>query len=182
MIYTCSIDTPLGTMTASAEEGTLTGLWFVGQKYYPPKTDAWLVEPDYAVFEALRVWLTGYFSGGDSLPHLPLNPRGTPFQKAVWTILLAIPCGQVMTYGEIANQIAAARGMPSMSAQAVGGAVGHNPISILIPCHRVVGADKSLTGYAGGLDKKKSLLLLEHADLTLYEAYYRVNTLTTETE
>lgn len=165
MIYTCSINTPLGTMTASAKEETLTGLWFEGQKYYPSSTDTWLVEPEYTVFEALRAWLTVYFAGGDCFSHLRLHPQGTPFQKTVWDILMRIPYGHVMTYGGIADQIASMRGISSMSAQAVGGAVGHNPISILIPCHRVVGADKSLTGYAGGLEKKKALLQLEHADL-----------------
>jgi methylated-DNA-[protein]-cysteine S-methyltransferase len=166
MIYTCRIDTPLGAITASAENEALTGLWFVGQKYYPARTDTWVLAPDHPVFATLRVWLSHYFSGMESLPGLRLEPQGTPFQKAVWDILLKIPFGQITTYGEIAKKIAAARGLPSMSAQAVGGAVGHNPISILIPCHRVVGSNKSLTGYAGGLDKKKALLLLEHVNLT----------------
>ena len=96
----------------------------------------------------------------------PLHPAGTPFQRAVWDILRAIPYGQTMTYGAIAAQLAAQRGVPRVSAQAVGGAVGRNPISILVPCHRVVGADGSLTGYAGGVDKKLALLTLEGADLT----------------
>lgn len=165
MIYTCTIATPLGSMTAAAGEGALMGLWFVGQKYYPQKTDTWVEDPSYHVFEILRVWLTGYFAGKKNLTAPLLNPQGTPFQKTVWDILLQIPYGRVTTYGEIAKKLAAARGLTSLSAQAVGGAVGHNPISLLIPCHRVVGADKSLTGYAGGLEKKEALLLLEQADL-----------------
>ena len=167
MIYTCTIDTPLGAMTASAEKGALTGLWFIGQKYYPSKTGTWIDESDYPVFETLRVWLADYFSGRDCISDLQLEPQGTPFQKNVWEMLLKIPFGQVTTYREIAKKLALTRGLSSMSAQAVGGAVGHNPISILIPCHRVVGSNRSLTGYAGGIDKKKDLLQLEHVDLTL---------------
>jgi methylated-DNA-[protein]-cysteine S-methyltransferase len=173
MIYTCTVNTPLGNMTASAEEGALTGLWFIGQKYYP-ETGAWKIQPDYPPFAALRLWLKEYFArrspplenplspGGDGLR---LNPRGTAFQRAVWEILLTIPYGQLSTYGKIAGQIAAARGRLFRPAQAVGGAVGHNPISILIPCHRVVGSTGSLTDYAGGIEKKKALLQLEGREL-----------------
>lgn len=164
MIYTCKIDTPLGDMVASAEEGALTGLWFVGQKYFPSKTDTWACRPDYTVFEELRVWLSGYFLRRFSKPGLKLDPHGTAFQKAVWNILLEIPPGKTLTYGEIAKRLASRQGLSSMSAQAVGGAVGHNPISILIPCHRVIGSGGSLTGYAGGLDKKMYLLKLEQKE------------------
>jgi len=169
MIYTCTIDTPLGPITASAENEALTGLWFIGQKYYPLRTAEWINDPEYPVFAVLRRHLADYFSGKDNRncwPDLPLAPVGTPFRQAVWNLLLKIPFGQVTTYGEIAKCLARSQGLPSMSAQAVGGAVGHNPISILIPCHRVVGSDKTLTGYAGGLDKKASLLHLEGANLT----------------
>jgi methylated-DNA-[protein]-cysteine S-methyltransferase len=173
-IYTCTVDTPLGAMTASAGDDALTGLWFIGQKYYP-QTAGWTDKPDYPPFAVLRAWLETYFAGKSPPPiegRLPargagdlllprLNPWGSDFQKAVWEQLLLIPYGKSSTYGEIAKKIAAVRGLPSMSAQAVGGAVGHNPISILIPCHRVLGAGGSLTGYAGGLDKKKALLRLE---------------------
>lgn len=165
MIYTCTIDTPLGATTASAESGALTGLWFVGQKYYPAKLDTWVPEPDYPVFVALRAWLAAYFKGMAGSPNLRLAPQGTAFQRGVWEMLLEIPLGQVTTYGEIAKKIATARGVSTISAQAVGGAVGHNPISILIPCHRVVGSNQTLTGYAGGLDKKAALLRLEGVDL-----------------
>lgn len=161
--YTCTLDTPLGPITASAENSALTGLWFVGQKYYPTETEPWINDPDHAVLVALRSWLTNYFAGNGGSFEMALEPKGTPFQKTVWDILLKIPHGQVTTYGQIAKEIAAAKGLSSMSSQAVGGAVGHNPISIIIPCHRVVGSDGRLTGYAGGMDKKLALLKLEHA-------------------
>lgn len=163
--YTCTIDTPLGTMTASAENEALTGLWFIDQKHYPTKADTWVYNPDYSVFKMLRTWLSDYFSGKYPVPSLNLNPKGTPFRRAVWDILLEIPTGEVTTYGKIAKKLAVNKNLPSMSAQAVGGAVGHNPISILIPCHRVIGSNGSLTGYDGGLDKKVTLLQLEHVDL-----------------
>lgn len=161
MVYKCKIDTPLGAMLAAAKNEALTGLWFIGQKYFPSKTKTWVSEPDYAVFQTLRAWLADYFAGKNNKPEVPIGPPGTLFQRAVWDILLTIPFGQTTTYGEIAGKIAAARGLPSMSAQAVGGAVGHNPISILIPCHRVIGSNGSLTGYAGGVKRKEALLRLE---------------------
>ncbi|MFZ7102491.1 MAG: methylated-DNA--[protein]-cysteine S-methyltransferase [Peptococcaceae bacterium] len=171
MIYTSNISTPLGAMTASAEGSALTGLWFTGQKYYPSETGTWVNEPEYPVFEILRTWLVNYFAGNGCEPLPDLELKGTSFQKAVWQILLEIPYGRITTYGGIAKKLAAARGLSSMSAQAVGGAVGHNPVSILVPCHRVIGADGSLTGYAGGLEKKKALLRLEQADLTLIKTH-----------
>lgn len=161
MIYRCQIDTPLGSITAAAEQDTLTGLWFEGQKYYPSQSDQWTDYSEHEVFKALRLWLTDYFEGKDEKIMLKLCPKGTPFQRAVWDMLLEIPFGQMTTYGEIAKKIAQQKGVATMSAQAIGGAVGHNPISILIPCHRVVGAKKNLTGYAGGLDKKEALLKIE---------------------
>ncbi|HSW56796.1 MAG TPA: methylated-DNA--[protein]-cysteine S-methyltransferase [Dehalococcoidales bacterium] len=163
--HSCRLDTPLGTVFASAVGEALTGLWFNGQKYIPHNWDSLNFEPDYPVFVKLRAWLAGYFSGSDIPPDLPLAPQGTPFQKAVWNILLEIPHGQVTTYGAIARKIAAGRQIAVMSARAVGQAVGHNPIAILIPCHRVIGANRSLTGYAAGLDRKRYLLNLEHIDL-----------------
>lgn len=162
MIYT-NINSPLGTMTAAAEDHKITGLWFHGQKYFPQNTNAWKYEPEHPVFVSLHQWLEEYFKGNKNLTLPDVQPNGTDFQKAVWEILLQIPYGSVMTYGEIAKKIAAARGQNTMSAQAVGGAVGHNPVSILIPCHRVVGTSGSLTGYAGGLERKKALLQLEQA-------------------
>ncbi len=164
-VYSCTFATPLGDVTASAAAEALTGLWFNGQKYYPVNTTTWVNEPDHPVFTRLRTWLSRYFRGIRTAPDVLLEPKGTTFQRAVWNMLLEIPYGQVTTYGEIARKIAASRDLHSMSAQAVGGAVGHNPISILIPCHRVVGADGGLTGYAGGLDKKEALLRLERVGL-----------------
>ena len=165
MIYT-NLKSPLGDITASAEKAAITGLWFDGQKYYPADKGTWTHEPDHPVFIKLRHWLEEYFAGKRNTALPDLEPKGTAFQKAVWEILLEIPYGRVTTYGEIAKKLASIKGLNSMSAQAVGGAVGHNPISILIPCHRVVGANGSLTGYAGGLEKKEALLHLEQADLT----------------
>ena len=165
MIYTCSIDTPLGAMTAALKDEALVGLWFIGQKYYPRQFNEWIYAPDQPIFEDLQNYLADYFAGKSRTFDARLNPQGSPFQKMVWNILLTIPLGQVATYGQIAKCMALKRGLASMSAQAVGGAVGHNPIGILIPCHRVVGFDGSLTGYAGGLDKKKALLQIEKVNL-----------------
>lgn len=166
-VYTCSVDSPLGTLTAAAENSAITGLWFVGQKYYPARISHWVENENYPIFVALRNWVAGYFSGETDLPELLLAPNGTEFQKIVWNLLLEIPYGKTTTYGEIAGKVAAQMGLSSMSSQAVGGAVGHNPVSILIPCHRVVGSNRSLTGYAGGLDRKEALLKLENPDLPL---------------
>lgn len=163
-IYVCQLETPLGPATAEAGADALTGFWFNQQKYFPKKNANWQEAPDHHVFAALRKWLDLYFAGKKpplNLGGLALSPKGTDFQKAVWQILLEIPLGGFTTYGTIASQLAEKQGLKSMSAQAVGGAVGHNPISVLIPCHRVLGSDGSLTGYAGGLDKKKALLRLE---------------------
>jgi len=168
MIYTSIIDTPLGAATVSAEDGALTGFWFIGQKYYPQHTAAWVGDPSYPTFAALRDWITDFFAGKETVVTFPLAPKGTPFQQAVWDILLQIPYGELTTYGTIAKQLAKQQGLPSMSAQAVGGAVGHNPISLLIPCHRVVGSNGSLTGYAGGIDKKTALLELEQSNSFLF--------------
>jgi methylated-DNA-[protein]-cysteine S-methyltransferase len=161
MKRTCRIETPLGEMIAMAEGDALAGLWFVGQKYAPQDMAAWKQDGDHPVLAELRRQLAAYFSGQLSVFDLPLDPKGTPFQRAVWALLRTIPPGRVVTYGALARQVAAQREGRIPSAQAVGGAVGHNPISIVIPCHRVVGADGTLTGYAGGLDRKAALLELE---------------------
>ncbi len=154
----------LGDILLTADEIGLTGLWFDGEKHLtenPPKH----TEKETPILEETRRWLDIYFSGRepDFLP--PLHPVGTPFRQDVWEILLQLPYGRTTTYGAIAKQIAEKRGIKKMSAQAVGGAVGHNEISIIIPCHRVVGANGSLTGYAGGIDKKVELLKLERIDV-----------------
>lgn len=162
----CPYASPLGPVTVSACDGAVSGLWFDGQKYDRRTLPAGARQGRLEVHSACFRWLDEYFAGKrpDFLP--PLEPEGTAFQKAVWAILLRIPYGETMTYGEIAAELAAERGLPRMSAQAVGGAVGHNPISILIPCHRVVGTGGSLTGYAGGLSKKQALLRLEGVDVS----------------
>ena len=160
----CSIQTPLGEMIALAEQGELCGLWFVGQKYAPECAGEWEQEPDHPVFVTLRGQLSSYFAGQLRAFDLPLAPTGTPFQMAVWALLRTIPAGETTTYGALARQLAEQREGRIPSAQAVGGAVGRNPISIIIPCHRVVGANGSLTGYAGGLDRKAALLALENVE------------------
>ncbi|HNU92888.1 MAG TPA: methylated-DNA--[protein]-cysteine S-methyltransferase [Spirochaetota bacterium] len=158
MIYT-NLESPLGAIIASSENDAITGLWFVGQKYFPEGMDKWEYRPDRRVFKELYRWLDDYFAGKNILPMPKLAPKGTAFQKAVWNMLLKIPYGQLTTYGKIAEGMP--KGFLPTSARAVGGAVGHNPISILIPCHRVVGSNGSLTGYAGGLERKRALLNIE---------------------
>ena len=163
MTYIYNYASPLGIITLASDGESLTGLWFDRQKYLPHKLISESIESELPIFKQTVKWLDIYFSGRipDFTPSISLNT--TPFRKAVYDILLTIPYGQTMTYGEIANIIAKQNGVERMSAQAVGGAVGHNPVSIIIPCHRVVGADGSLTGYAGGLDRKIELLKLEKA-------------------
>ena len=161
MVYTYHYTSPLGSITLAGNGESLTGLWFDEQKFFPHKLISESIESELPIFKQTVKWLDIYFSGRipDFTP--PIFLQTTPFRKAVYDILLTIPYGQTMTYGEIANIIAEQKGIERMSAQAVGGAVGHNPISIIIPCHRVVGADGSLTGYAGGIDRKIELLKLE---------------------
>lgn len=170
MQYIHHYQSPLGGITLAATESALTGLWFDGQKYFGATLTEKYEEKELPVFAQAKSWLDCYFSGKepDFTPALALS--GTPFCLAVWEILLQIPYGKVTTYGNIAERIAAQRGQKTMSAQAVGGAVAHNPVSIIVPCHRVVGSGGSLTGYAGGLDKKLQLLTLERADLQAYFA------------
>ena len=166
MIYTQHYESPLGGILLAADETGLTGLWFDGEKYYADNLAAEHEARDTQALGAAKRWLDVYFAGKepDFLP--PLHPIGSAFRKEVWQLLLEIPYGQTTTYGALARPLAERRGLQHMSAQAVGGAVGHNEISILIPCHRVVGTSGSLTGYAGGIDKKLSLLRLEQADLS----------------
>ncbi|MBO5998374.1 MAG: methylated-DNA--[protein]-cysteine S-methyltransferase [Lachnospiraceae bacterium] len=165
MEYTYHYASPLGGLTLESDGQALTGLWFEGPEYAGPpaggKEDNVL-----PVFTETVRWLDIYFSGKEPDFTPPLSMRTTPFRQAVWEIMLTIPYGQTMSYGEIARRIAERRGIPRMAAQAVGGAVGHNAISIIIPCHRVIGADGDLTGYGGGLDKKIKLLELEKADIS----------------
>ena len=166
MIFTTWLDSPAGRLLLAAEEGALCGLWIEGQKYFGATLAGPSAErPEEPVFRQAARWLADYFDGRAPSPsRLPLAPRGSAFRQAVWSLLCEIPCGALTTYGDLAEKAAARLGRGRLSAQAVGGAVGHNPISIIIPCHRVVGADGSLTGYAGGLEVKRRLLALEGAD------------------
>ena len=161
MNYIQHYTSPIGGITVASNGDALTGLWFDGQKYFGDTLSDEREEKDLPVFEQTEHWLDLYFGGKvpDFTP--PLCMHGTAFRRKVWEILLEIPYGQTITYGEIAGRIARERGIGRMSAQAVGGAVGHNPISLIIPCHRVIGSNGSLTGYAGGIDKKFELLQME---------------------
>lgn len=163
MVYKHLYISQLGSITLASDGKSLTGLWFDEQKHFPHKLISESIEAELPIFIQTINWLDTYFGGKTPDFTPPISLTATPFRKAVYEILLTIPYGQTMTYGEIANIIAEQKGIERMSAQAVGGAVGHNPISIIIPCHRVVGTDGSLTGYAGGLDKKIELLKLENA-------------------
>lgn len=160
MLYTYNYNSPIGGMILGSDGQFLTGLWFEGGKYRPAEAGT---EKALPIFERTSEWLDIYFSGEipDFTPSM--RPSGTKFRLEVWEILKTIPCGHTVTYGEIARRLAAGRGSGVVSAQAVGGAVGHNPISVIIPCHRVIGADGSLVGYSGGIDKKAALLKHEKA-------------------
>ena len=153
---------PLGGILLAADEAGLTGLWFDGEKYFADNLPARHTVGETPILAETKRWLDIYLPG--FLP--PLHPIGSAFRQSVWELLLRIPYGQTTTYGEIARQLAAKRGLARISAQAVGGAVGHNEISILIPCHRVVGMSGSLTGCASGISKKAKLLELERADMS----------------
>ena len=166
MMYTCNYQSPLGDILIAADEVGLTGLWFEGQKYFANTLSDERIEKDTEILMKAKEWLDVYFSGKEPKVTPPLHPSGSEFRRAVWKILLEIPYGQTMTYGEIARRMAEMKNVSRMSAQAVGGAVGHNEVSIIIPCHRVVGTNGSLTGYAGGIDKKVALLELEHTDMS----------------
>ena len=161
-------ESPIGSLLLAADEEGLSGLWFDEQKYFARCLDAEHEEKPLPVFEQTDKWLDIYFSGREPDFTPQLHMTGTDFQIEVWKLLLQIPYGRTVTYGELAGKIAGRRGLKRMSAQAVGGAVGHNEISIIVPCHRVVGTNGSLTGYGGGIDRKVKLLTLERVDMTRY--------------
>lgn len=163
MDYVWHYDSLLGDITLASDGEALTGLWFDGQRHFASTLGGEYEEKPLPVFEQATRWLDAYFAG--RVPDLtpPLHLIGTPFQKAVWELLLTIPCGETRSYGELAAKLTGERGIPRVSARAVGAAVGRNPISLIIPCHRVLGADGRLTGYAGGLERKRALLTLEGA-------------------
>lgn len=165
MTYIQHYSSPLGGILLAADEIGLTGSWFDGEKYFADNLPAEHAERQTPILAEAARWLDIYFTGKEPGFTPPLHPIGSPFRQAVWEILLQIPYGQTTTYGEIARQLAEKQGLEKMSAQAVGGAVGHNEISVIIPCHRVVGTSGSLTGYAGGIGKKVKLLELERADM-----------------
>ena len=155
------IQTLLGEVRLRSDGKSLTGLWFVGQVNDAKEHSDIEMKDDLPIFGQVETWLESYFSGKQTSITFPLQPKGTIFQERVWKILQEIPYGETMTYGEIAQRIAKEKGVATYSAQAVGQAVGKNPISILIPCHRVLGKNGALTGYAGGVHRKEQLLRIE---------------------
>ncbi len=170
MFYITSYDSPLGLLTIASDGKNIIGLWLENQKYFGSTITTNPIEKnDLEIFDLTKKWLDRYFTGEKpSIKELPLLPSGNGFRQEVWNILCDIPYGNVITYGDIAQKIAEKRNIKSMSAQAIGGAVGHNPISIIIPCHRVVGKNNNLTGYAGGINNKLKLLEHEGIDVSKF--------------
>ncbi len=165
MVLVRGFPSPVGRLTAASDGESINGLWIEGQKYFEASLGSKWERGDAPVFDRLERWLERYFSGKKPGAYeLPVAPVGSEFRRAVWKCLMDIPYGETVTYGEIAARVGGSLGRGT-SARAVGGAVGHNPISIIIPCHRVIGADGSLTGYAGGLDVKKWLLKHEGVNI-----------------
>lgn len=166
-MYTKTVSSPVGDLVLVSDGEYLTGLFILGQKYFMDGFSEELYENnDLEVFHIVEKWLKSYFAGANpSIKSLLLKPAGTNFRQIVWQELLNIPYGDTITYKELGKKVAVRLGKSSMSSQAIGGAVGHNPISIIIPCHRVIGTNGSLTGYAGGIDKKEYLLALEKANI-----------------
>lgn len=160
-------DSPLGPITLAGDDA-LTGLWFVGQRYYAATLPAGCTERSTPLLVHTVEWLDRYFAGQDPGPLPPLRPEGTPFRRAVWEQLLHIPYGTTSTYGALAAELSRRSAGAAVSARAVGSAVGHNPISILIPCHRVMGCGGHPTGYAGGIDRKLRLLALERGETDVF--------------
>ncbi|MFT4145717.1 MAG: methylated-DNA--[protein]-cysteine S-methyltransferase [Mobilitalea sp.] len=168
MYYRTTYLSPVGLITLACDGDNIVGVWNEGQKYHGAAISEEMIEKDdMPVFNTAKKWLNRYFAGKKpAISELPLAPIGSEFRKSVWNILCEIPYGEIVTYGDIAKKIAAKMNKETMSSQAVGGAVGHNPISIIIPCHRVVGTNGSLTGYAGGLKIKTKLLVLEGVNMS----------------
>lgn len=168
MVYSADYLSPVGRLMIVSDGNNITGLWMYGQKYFPAFTPEDItVNPELPVLKAAFNWLDRYFAGKNpSVSELPLAPEGGAFRRAVWDVLKEIPYGSYITYGETAKRAALKLNKTKMSNRAVGGAVGRNPVSIIIPCHRVVGANGSLTGFSGGIDKKIKLLRHEGADIS----------------
>ena len=161
-MYYCTYESKIGLLYLISDGESLCGCYLENQKYFPNDIDDYQLNDELNVFIESKVWLEKYFNGENpSIDEIPLNFNETEFRNTVWKVLKEIPFGEVITYRDIAEIIAKNRGIKTMSAQAVGGAVGHNPLLIFIPCHRVIGVDGSLTGYAAGLDNKRFLLNLE---------------------
>lgn len=169
MQYLSEYGSPIGKLVLTADESALTGVWFEGQNSAAGSFEKQYEKRETPVLQKTKQWLDMYFAGIEPEIEVPMHFVGSAFQLEVWKILRTIPYGKTMTYGEIAKQIVEQKGILRMSAQAVGGAVGHNKISILVPCHRVIGTNGKLTGYAGGIEKKIKLLELEHVDIKASE-------------
>ena len=161
MVYTCKCSSPLGDILLAADEVGLTGLWFEGQKYFANTLPDEHISQETHILAEAKKWLDIYFSGVEPDFQIPIHLEGTDFQMCVWEMLCTIPYGETTTYGAIAKQIAHDRGISKMSSQAVGNAIGRNPVSVIVPCHRVIGAKGNLTGYAGGIERKAELLKIE---------------------
>lgn len=170
MVYTTTYKSPIGNLLIAAKDNKLIGLWIENQKYYLSGFKEKMSErEEVEVLTKTKNWLDRYFNREKpGINELDINLIGSEFRKSVWEILKTIPYGKVVTYNDIAKKIAEQKGIAKMSAQAIGGAVGHNPISIIVPCHRVVGTNGGLTGYAGGIEKKIQLLELEEIDTSKY--------------
>ena len=161
-MYYCTYESKIGLLYLISDGESLIGCYLEGQKYFPNNIDNYYLSEELSILVKSKDWLKKYFNGENpSLDEIPLNYIGTEFRKTVWEILKDISYGELFTYKHIAEKIAKAKDLETMSAQAVGGAVGHNPLLIFIPCHRVIGVDGSLTGYAAGLENKRFLLNLE---------------------
>ncbi|MEA4921088.1 MAG: methylated-DNA--[protein]-cysteine S-methyltransferase [Clostridiaceae bacterium] len=170
MLFSTGYSSEIGQITMASDGKSLVGLWIEGQKYFVGISGSMQEKADLNIFYNTKTWLDRYFDGlKPDISEISLAPIGGEFRKAVWAILCSIPYGEVITYGDIAKKMAEKMNRSHMSAQAIGGAVGHNPISIIIPCHRVVGTKGNLTGYAGGIDKK--IKLLEHEGLDMSNFY-----------
>lgn len=162
-VFYSEYESPVGKLTMAESDNVLVGLWIENQKYFAKNVQLPMEKKDDVdIFDKTKIWLDRYFRGEKpEIDEIKINPQGSEFQETIWKLLLGIPYGQTVTYGYLAKKYAIIMGRKSMSAQAVGGAVGHNPISIIVPCHRVIGAAGGLTGYAGGIEIKKALLKLE---------------------
>lgn len=169
-MYKTDYASPIGNIMLASDGKNIIGAWIDGQKYFAQSIKSELIETDdLETFKLTKIWLDRYFAGEQpDISELSLAPQGNDFRQEVWEILKSIPYGEVITYGDIAKQIARRHGKQKMSAQAVGGAVGHNPISVIIPCHRVVGAGGNLTGYTGGINLKIKLLEHEGVDMSQF--------------